>query len=264
MRCSTCHLALHPLFTISIRNIYLATLKECPSCGISQFENPNRWLEDAYKTPITSTDTGLVARNLNLKSQSAALLYYLFGNNGAFLDVAGGTGLYVRLMRDIGFNFFYYDKYATNIHARGFEVEPHFFREISALTMFETLEHIENPSTFLADLISKFQPEAIFFTTELIPESGIDPSWWYLAPKDGQHITFYTASALSKLANSISMEFFTCNQLHFFAKPALITAIRKYYSSSWTRRRNIKEMSSKLIPKTWSDHQLILARENSA
>lgn len=130
--------------------------------------------------------------------------------------------------------------------------------------MFETLEHIENPDTFLTDLISKFQPEVIFFTTELIPESGIDPTWWYLAPNDGQHITFYTATALSKLAKSISMEFFTCNHLHFFAKPGLITAIRKYYSSSWVRRRNIKEMSLKLIPKTWSDHQLILTRDNSA
>lgn len=106
MHCSLCQIAMHSLFTINIRNRHLTSLKECPNCGLSQFENPSRFLGEAYKSPIADTDTGLVARNLNLKSQSAALFYYLFGNNGAFLDVAGGTGLYVRLMRDTGFNFF--------------------------------------------------------------------------------------------------------------------------------------------------------------
>ncbi len=38
-----------------------------------------------------------------------------------FLDYAGGYGVFTRLMRDIGFDFYWHDPYTQNLFANGFE-----------------------------------------------------------------------------------------------------------------------------------------------
>ena len=45
-------------------------------------------------------------------------------------------------MRDIGFDFFWHDPYTQNLFCRGFEFSA---QKISAITLFEALEHFEEP-----------------------------------------------------------------------------------------------------------------------
>ena len=79
------------------------------------------WLEEAYNNVINLTDTGLMYRNIVFSQQLSVFLYFAFGERGEgqYLDMAGGYGVFVRLMRDIGFNFFWEDIYAKNLVARG-------------------------------------------------------------------------------------------------------------------------------------------------
>jgi hypothetical protein len=74
-----------------------------------QTEDPY-WLDEAYKDPITLTDTGYMQRNINLSKMVATILLLFFDFRRKFLDYVGGYGVFVRLMRDIGFDFYWYDK----------------------------------------------------------------------------------------------------------------------------------------------------------
>jgi hypothetical protein len=49
-------------------------------------------------------------RNINLSKMVATILLLFFDFRRKFLDYAGGYGVFVRLMRDIGFDFYWYDK----------------------------------------------------------------------------------------------------------------------------------------------------------
>jgi hypothetical protein len=57
-------------------------------------------------------DTGIMQRNLYLSKITAFILLLFFDCRKKFLDYAGGYGVFVRLMRDYGFDFYWYDKYA--------------------------------------------------------------------------------------------------------------------------------------------------------
>jgi hypothetical protein len=95
---------------------------QCSSCGFIQTETPY-WLDEAYKYPINPEDTGLVNRNIVSAKRTSSLLYFLFDPHGTYLDYGGGYGLFVRLMRDSGFNFYWTDPFTKNIFAEGFEYD---------------------------------------------------------------------------------------------------------------------------------------------
>jgi len=78
------------------------------------------WLDEAYGDAISVLDTGLIQRNLHIAERLAPLLYFLFDHKAPYLDVAGGYGMLVRLMRDIGFDFYWSDKYCRNLFAECF------------------------------------------------------------------------------------------------------------------------------------------------
>ena len=94
----------------------------CSFCGYLHSEEPY-WLEEAYRTPISIPDTGVVQRNLVNAWRLSALLFCIADAKGRFVDLAGGYGLLTRMMRDNGFDFYWSDRYCENLFARGFEVE---------------------------------------------------------------------------------------------------------------------------------------------
>jgi len=120
----------------------------CDDCGVLQAENPH-WLEEAYASPIASADTGVLWRNLYLAQLTSVVLYFLFDRRGRFLDAAGGYGIFTRLMRDIGFDFYWTDKYSPNLTARGFEAEAGPGAPYTAVTAFEVMEHLPDPVAFV-------------------------------------------------------------------------------------------------------------------
>ena len=125
MRCKICETEIKKCFTEKIMLKYEVDYFHCSNCDFVQTEEPY-WLNEAYSRPINLSDTGYMTRNLFYSKRLTILLYLLFGKNGRYLDYAAGYGVFVRLMRDIGFDFFWDDKYTQNLFSSGFEWDQNF------------------------------------------------------------------------------------------------------------------------------------------
>ena len=114
MKCKICSNNTMNLFSAKILNKYNIRYYCCPLCGFLQTEEAY-WRKEAYKNPINITDAGIMSRNIGLSQITTIIIYYLFDKRGKFLDFAGGYGIFTRLMRDIGFDFYWYDPYSINL-----------------------------------------------------------------------------------------------------------------------------------------------------
>jgi len=100
MKCKICRSNSNKIFNAIIINKYKIDYFKCDNCGFLQVEEPY-WLEEAYKSPINDSDTGLLERNIYLSRKVSVILYFLFKKDGNYLDYGGGYGIFTRLMRDI-------------------------------------------------------------------------------------------------------------------------------------------------------------------
>lgn len=164
----------------------------CESCGCLQTQEPT-WLDEAYASSLSRLDTGAAQRNLR-NLAATFFLCRLFGFKNV-LDMGGGDGLLCRLLRDYGINCFVQDKYAAPSYAQGF-TEPDFATPDMTIA-FEVLEHLVNPAQALEDIFMQ-SPRMFMSTTDLYRGQGED--WNYLAPETGQHVFFFTETALKMLA----------------------------------------------------------------
>jgi len=64
---------------------------------------------------------GYMERSTFLSKKTTIILWLLYNKNAKFLDYAGGYGVFVRLMGDIGFNYYWQDKFTPNLLSKGFE-----------------------------------------------------------------------------------------------------------------------------------------------
>ena len=193
---------------------YLVQYFRCERCGFIQTEAPY-WLEEAYSSAIAMQDVGIMQRNLANCEVTSAVLNLLFPKMSSAVDFGAGHGVFVRMMRDRGFNFYWSDLHATNDYARGFE-----FKEGSTydfLTAFEVLEHLANPVSDLERMMSL--SENVFVSTCLLPEPAPRlADWWYYVPTSGQHISFYTKESLRLLATCFERHLLSVGPYHLFTK----------------------------------------------
>ena len=68
MKCKICTQTTKQIFTAKILNKYDIKYYHCEYCGFLQTEEPY-WLDEAYKDPITLTDTGYLQRNILLSKK---------------------------------------------------------------------------------------------------------------------------------------------------------------------------------------------------
>ena len=188
---------------------------QCTRCRLVQVDNPH-WLEVAYSSDRIHADVGAVERCLSLRAPVQAIIQQYFDADAQFLDYGGGEGLFVRLMRDRGFDFYWSDKYATNAYAKGFEATSD--RSYELVTGFEMFEHLPNPKETVAEMLTL--SDSILFSTELLPKSNPRPDeWWYYAPFGGQHITIYSIQSLRILAEMFDCRLATNNKsLHLLTR----------------------------------------------
>lgn len=216
MICKICRNKVNPIYKGRILNKYDIQYFHCDNCGFMQTEEPY-WLEEAYSEAISISDTGIMARNNSFAETGAILLGILCKCNDKFLDYGGGYGIFVRLMRDKGFNFYWYDKYAKNLFAKGFEGDIR-KNVYAAITSFENFEHFYNPMEDIQNIFNL--TDIVLFSTYLLPTPVPSPSeWWYYCLEHGQHISFFSLKSLEFIAKRCGY-FFISNgsNLHIFSK----------------------------------------------
>lgn len=213
--CKTCSSTTDLFSTAKLLNKYDVHYFRCNNCGFVQTEEPY-WLEEAYSQAINRNDVGLVDRNIRNSKITNAIISVFLNPDAKYIDYGGGYGLFVRLMRDAGFDFYRYDKHCENLFAQDFEAELKANNKYELLTAFEVFEHLANPLDEIEKML-KFS-QNILFTTELLPANIPKPgSWWYYIPEYGQHVSFYTMKTLSVIAEKYSLKFYSDGRsLHLF------------------------------------------------
>jgi hypothetical protein len=221
MICNLCNSAGQELFAqATVLGRHTVSYYRCVQCGFISTEQPF-WLDEAYTAAINDSDVGLVQRNHQLATVVKVLIPLFFNPRGRFVDYAGGYGLLVRLMRDWGYDFTWYDKYCHNIFAGDFVAAPPGTEQVELLTAFEVFEHLSDPWSELERMLA--YSRNILFTTQLLPEPAPKPDeWWYYGLEHGQHICIYTRRSLQCLAERAGLNYYTNgSSMHLFTEKRL-------------------------------------------
>ena len=211
--CKVCGSNAREKFQAQVLQRYPVWYYHCDHCGFLQTEDPY-WIAEAYKNSISITDTGVLARNVFLSKIVSVLIYFLYNKNGKFIDFAGGYGIMTRLMRDIGFDYYWYDLYTENIFAKGFEYNK--CESFEVATAFECFEHFSQPLADIESILSL--SKNIIFTTELLPGFIPPNTWWYYAFEQGQHIAFYSPRTCDFIAKKYGLYFYSHWGIHLLTE----------------------------------------------
>ena len=218
MNCPICHQEGKEIFTNKILYKYDISYFQCPNCKLIYTEKPY-WLQEAYQDAIVGTDTGIMQRNISFCILVNALIKHFFPEGRQFLDYGGGYGIFVRLMRDLGHQFRWMDKYSENLVARGFE---YLGEDVALVTAFELFEHFDKPVAEFENLL-RYSKNILISTTVYTDKEGYpDKDWWYYAPHAGQHIVFYHAETFRYLVKQYQLHYYQINDtLHLMTEKKL-------------------------------------------
>ena len=220
--CRICSERTETVFNKRILSRYDVAYHQCRSCGFIQTDEPF-WLDEAYSNAISSLDVGILRRNSNFVSFAGNIIDQFFNTHGKFLDFGGGYGIFTRMMRDQGYDFYREDPLCENLLARGFDTadvpESELFEMVTA---FEVFEHLQDPMNTFEGLAGRLKG-GLLISTELVPPEEKEWSqWWYLTPETGQHISFFTKQALSRMAARHGLHLYSDGKtLHLFTKMPL-------------------------------------------
>lgn len=220
-KCAVCGCVASNQGNVLVLRKYWADLCRCDTCGFLFFPSPS-WITEAYSSPIASTDTGLMLRNIKISEHLAVFLYFVLGERGLghYVDAAGGYGVLVRLMRDWGFQFFWQDKYCVNAMALGFEFSGQ--EPVSAVTAMEVLEHLEDPLGFCRDALESNGADTLIFSTCLYEGAVPDTkAWSYYSLETGQHIGFFQRRTLEYIASQLSCFYYGFGVMHVISRRPL-------------------------------------------
>lgn len=260
MKCKICQQHSKRIFSARILKKYKVVYFYCNSCGFLFTEEPF-WLEEVYKEPISKFDTGIINRNIMVRRKLSILLFHLFNKKGVFVDFAAGYGLLVRMMRDIGFDFYWSDKYSANLFSRGFEWYPESSAVVEAVTAVECFEHLPNPRETLEEMLRISRN--IIFTTELLPCPVPGPDeWWYYTLERGGHVSFYSPLTLNFLAGEYGLRYYSVGPFHVFTDKLTCQNIKenlvRYLMSS---NINSVLLKKSMKSKTWDDFQYFRSQD---
>jgi Methyltransferase domain len=213
--CPLCGGAAGKAFEAEVLGKHVAEYGACPGCGLL-FAHEPAWLSQAYDNPIAELDTGILVRNLYNVARVTAIISVFFERHARFLDYAGGYGFFVRLMRDVGFDFYWQDKHCANLLAKHFEMKSG--ESYSLVTAMEVLEHVPDPLRFVEGIVDETGSDNLLFSTTTFEGAPPPPDWPYYAFESGQHITFYQPRTLEWMARKLGFYYFRGGDLHLFTR----------------------------------------------
>jgi len=199
--CPICKKTAPWIFRHKVLRRYSADLHLCPDCDYLFVAEP-AWLAEAYTKVINAFDTGFFSRMLSLREETALPLFLMSSGRKPWVDYGAGHGGYVRIMRDLGFDFFWHDPMAENLFAIGFnEVQG---QKFYGATCFECFEHFLNPIDEVKKILTR--ATRIIFSTELRPQAVPDPKkWLYYGWEHGQHVGFHSRKSLQILGRTLGL-----------------------------------------------------------
>lgn len=221
---------------------------DCPKCDYVQTQYPN-WLNQAYESVINKSDTGLLTRNENNIRLILATLSILNCRQTSLLDCAGGYGILVRSLRDIGIDAFWNDPYCDNLLAKGFE---HSNEKIGLVTAFEAFEHFVDP-ILECEKFFEYGPNLLLTTTLISKPTPELTDWWYYGLEHGQHVGFYRVKTLQHIAKRFNKYVITDGvSCHLFSEQPVSTW--KWNFACKIARKIPSMFKYPYVSKTWSDH----------
>lgn len=258
MNCKICSQNTEKIFTRKVLSKYDVSYFRCINCHFIQTEEPF-WIEEAYGLgAISALDVGIISRNTFLAKKTDEILDKLFPEIETFIgvDYGGGQGIFVRMMRDIGYNFYRQDLYAENLYTKYFDItdlpkDTHF----TILTAFEVFEHLPNPIEEIKKMFD--YSDILLFSTELQPSDKVVEieNWWYIVPETGQHVALYHKNTFKEIATSLNAHFYTnSHNLHILSKktlkknPFLDEELKVVEPKKNIVRRFINKINNKLNP----------------
>ncbi|MDX2190387.1 MAG: class I SAM-dependent methyltransferase [Bacteroidota bacterium] len=209
MNCNICQSQFEPIFKKIILGKYTVQFYQCTHCGFVQTEKPY-WLAEAYTDAISVLDTGILERNFKFSIVFPWVVKFNFNKKGRFLDYGGGYGIFVRLMRDKGFDFYRQDAFCENLFAKMYDLKDINSKDqkFEMLTAFEVFEHLTDPVNEVMEMLK--YSDSILFSTLLIPSKSNDLSnWWYISEQTGQHVSFYSEKSLKILGEKFEMNLYS-------------------------------------------------------
>lgn len=206
MICKLCGAQATEIFQKLVLGKHQVKYYRCGTCLFTQTEQPF-WLDEAYSKAITALDLGLVYRNLYLSPIVQSIIGRYFNREARFLDFGGGYGLFVRIMRDAGLDFYRQDKYCENLFASNFDLSDiTVSAPFEALTAFELFEHLDSPLQGVEEMLG--YSKSIIFSTDLAADGDLS-SWDYLVPEVGQHIALYHRKSLEVIAAKFRLNLYS-------------------------------------------------------
>jgi len=211
--CRLCGAAAHFWNRKRLLNRYDVSYYLCSQCGSLETEEPY-WLDVAYDVTGVGDDVGAAQRTIDVVLKTSALLDRVrMPATANCIDFGGGLGLFTRMMRDRGFNFFSYDQYAQPFFSDRYSLRSLAGTAPAVVTAFEVLEHFSSPADDLPQLFES-RPALVIATTELFMGQG--PDWPYFAEGTGQHVFFYSRPALNRIARRFRYALALCGGMIVF------------------------------------------------
>ncbi len=257
MKCRVCTGQTTEIFSAEILKKNKIKYYHCSQCDFLQTEEPF-WLGEAYESAISNSDTGILKRNELFARRSSVLIGKYYNRQKKFLDYAGGYGIFVRMMRDKGFDFYWNDPFAENLFARGFEFNSK--DDIELVTAFECFEHFAVPTEELEKMLN-ISPN-IIFSTRLFSGTPPQPQdWWYFSLESGQHISFYSIKTLKFLAEKFRLDLNSDNKAFHMLSQKKISNFQFNVMLKICDAGLYSLFSKRLQSKTDSDHKFVSGKK---
>ena len=253
--CRACGHQTRPLWRGQLMDLEVQYF-ECPICAYVQTEQPY-WLDRAYNEVINDSDTGILARNITNARITITTLSILRSLHGRVVDLAGGYGLLVRMLRDYGVDALWHDPYCKNLVARGFEYQA---GSAELVTAFEAFEHFVEPAAELRRML-EIAPSVLLSTMVLPNPAPKHMDWWYYGREHGQHVGLFRLQTLRILAAQTGKTLVSDGYLHHLFSDRHINA-RRWKLSLRFNRVVPTLLAKRLSSRTWSDH-LLMSRARS-